>query len=258
MLESLLSRSSLCLIVSLTIAGSITTNLALANNDGTETTQKHATKSQCEDHGSYPWGWNPITLESCRLDETPSTTCIDTGVKGDGWGWNGTESCTIALRENTYRCDDSGNYPWGWNPTKNVTCRQDLADITETVSYRISYLEIVDVQLACRKFQKQDSQGRNILLNDHNEFYFAALQSFNEPNRGAELFTFNVSYNGPNNRIVFAPTQETTTDFLYGVNSDGSRNNGLFRVDQLENGSFNISERDPYTLGAMTSRCVYR
>jgi len=25
--------------------------------------------SQCEDRGGYPWGWNPVTLSSCRLDE---------------------------------------------------------------------------------------------------------------------------------------------------------------------------------------------
>ena len=31
-------------------------------------------QNQCEDRGGYPWGWNPVTLESCRLDTNDSGT----------------------------------------------------------------------------------------------------------------------------------------------------------------------------------------
>lgn len=29
---------------------------------------------RCEDRGGYPWGWNPVTLEPCRLDSPSSNT----------------------------------------------------------------------------------------------------------------------------------------------------------------------------------------
>jgi len=35
---------------------------------------------QCEDHGGYPWGWNPVTLESCRLDSDTSSNNSQIGI----------------------------------------------------------------------------------------------------------------------------------------------------------------------------------
>ena len=40
-----------------------------------------AESGQCENRGGYPWGWNPVALASCRLDE-PVVACTDTD--GDG------------------------------------------------------------------------------------------------------------------------------------------------------------------------------
>lgn len=65
-----------------------------------------ALDSGCEDRGTFPWGWNPSTSSSCRLDAsavgapsqaassaTPAAECIDTD--GDGFGWNGVASCVV-------------------------------------------------------------------------------------------------------------------------------------------------------------------
>lgn len=32
---------------------------------------------QCEDRGGFPWGWNPVTESSCRLDEQTQDTQVD-------------------------------------------------------------------------------------------------------------------------------------------------------------------------------------
>lgn len=57
---------------------------------------------ECEDRGDHPWGWNPVTQTSCLLADTADTAdtadisiCIDTD--GDGYGWNGIETCSPAL-----------------------------------------------------------------------------------------------------------------------------------------------------------------
>lgn len=40
------------------------------------------------------WGWNPVTMQSCApLNEPAVSNCVDTD--GDGWGWNGVESCRV-------------------------------------------------------------------------------------------------------------------------------------------------------------------
>ncbi len=45
----------------------------------------------CVDTGVVGDGWGWDGARSCRL----TSTCIDTGVIGDGWGWNGTASCRL-------------------------------------------------------------------------------------------------------------------------------------------------------------------
>ncbi len=58
----------------------------------------------------------------------PIATCVDTGIIGDGWGWNGTESCTLPVTGGpvlnddyaTSTCIDTDGDGWGWNGT--ATC----------------------------------------------------------------------------------------------------------------------------------------
>ncbi len=80
------------------------------------------------------WGWSGVTgsnthwykltnigkacldtsARSARCQSTTTTsTCIDTGVIGDGWGWNGSTSCRISSAE----CIDTGviGDGWGWD-----------------------------------------------------------------------------------------------------------------------------------------------
>lgn len=72
-----------------------------------------AQPSQCEDRGGFPWGWDPATLTSCRLDEQPGE-CLDTD--GDGWGWDGFQSCTInQTPPMPVACFDSDGDGFGWN-----------------------------------------------------------------------------------------------------------------------------------------------
>lgn len=48
---------------------------------------------QCEDRGGFPWGWNPITLISCRLDEQPQQQSFDSII-----------NTLINQRNNYWRC----------------------------------------------------------------------------------------------------------------------------------------------------------
>ena len=57
------------------------------------------TNSNCDYSDAHifnGWGWNATTSQSCAPLENVSNTqssaqCIDTD--GDGWGWDGTDSC---------------------------------------------------------------------------------------------------------------------------------------------------------------------
>lgn len=68
----------------------------------------------CEDRGDYPWGWNPVSKTSCRLDaadtsndviDSVSNTPAETGIcidsDGDGYGWNGTDTCDPGSSDTT-------------------------------------------------------------------------------------------------------------------------------------------------------------
>jgi hypothetical protein len=131
-----------------------------------------STAGDCEDRGGYPWGWNPVTLKSCRLDLGQSTTdnsepssseCVDTDPVNDGWGWNGVTSCRVPLERDVYRCDDVGSAPWGWNATLSTSCRLDLRDtpVPESVpdpefllgAVSISPIEILNEPLICRRVE---------------------------------------------------------------------------------------------------------
>lgn len=56
------------------------------------------------------WGWNGV--ESCRVastgnDQPMAGMCEDTPPVGDGWGWNGVESCRVGGSDNN--ADNNGN-----------------------------------------------------------------------------------------------------------------------------------------------------
>lgn len=58
--------------------------------------------------------------ERCSMEVTPVTeadTCIDTGVIGDGWGWDGAMSCRMPPTLLSAVCVESGviGDGWGWN-----------------------------------------------------------------------------------------------------------------------------------------------
>ena len=52
---------------------------AAANNSG----------NQCVDPDGDGWGWDGY--QSCRVEAPSTHVCVDTD--GDGWGWDGTQSC---------------------------------------------------------------------------------------------------------------------------------------------------------------------
>lgn len=59
--------------------------------------------------------------------------CVDTGVIGDGWGWNGQSSCLTdnALDECKYE-DSHLNGGWGWNPARQESCEPVRAVCIDT------------------------------------------------------------------------------------------------------------------------------
>ena len=46
----------------------------------------------CVDTGVIGDGWGWDGIQSCQI-----SNCVDTGVQGDGWGWDGSQSCRIPL-----------------------------------------------------------------------------------------------------------------------------------------------------------------
>ena len=78
---------------------------------------------QCIDTDPVGDGWGWDGSESCRVtssgETASSATCIDTDPVGDGWGWNGSESCRVTSVEttNSDNCIDTDPVGdgWGWN-----------------------------------------------------------------------------------------------------------------------------------------------
>ncbi len=68
-----------------------------------------STSRECIDSDGDGWGWNGV--ESCRI-------CVDTDPVGDGWGWNGAESCRIECIDTDPQGDG-----WGWDGTKSCRIR---------------------------------------------------------------------------------------------------------------------------------------
>jgi len=63
------------------------------NNDSCIVVSGSADAGQCEDRGGYPWGWNPVTGKSCRLDNQaePSASLFANAVSSH---LQGTWQCT--------------------------------------------------------------------------------------------------------------------------------------------------------------------
>ncbi len=55
---------------------------------------------ECVDTGVLGDGWGWDGFNSCRID-TPAFECVDTD--GDGWGWNGVDSCMVDVKPNVSR-----------------------------------------------------------------------------------------------------------------------------------------------------------
>jgi len=69
-------------------------------------------QAQCIDSDGDGWGWNGI--ETCQVPVT-AQTCTDTLPVGDGWGWDGSTSCRIdAIATNCVDTDPVGD-GWGWD-----------------------------------------------------------------------------------------------------------------------------------------------
>ncbi len=56
-------------------------------------TSSNCDYSSADQHGG--WGWDPVARQSCEplSTETAVTQCVDSD--GDGWGWDGFESCIV-------------------------------------------------------------------------------------------------------------------------------------------------------------------
>lgn len=80
----------------------------------------HAAPGACADPDGDGWGWNGV--DSCKVasSQLSSESCIDDD--GDGWGWNGIGSCRSvsaatlnAGGSNTGPCVDPDGDGWGWD-----------------------------------------------------------------------------------------------------------------------------------------------
>jgi len=52
-------------------------------------------------------------LASVTFNPANANDCVDTGVQGDGWGWNGVASCQIDIPPT--ECIDFDGDGWGWD-----------------------------------------------------------------------------------------------------------------------------------------------
>ncbi len=66
----------------------------------------------CIDTDGDGWGWDGV--DSCEVEKTTPNTCIDSD--GDGWGWDGENSCRIEpTTPDSNTCIDSDGDGWGWD-----------------------------------------------------------------------------------------------------------------------------------------------
>lgn len=69
--------------------------------------------AECHDTDGDGWGWDGV--QSCIASDPVRGTCVDTDPQNDGWGWNGVESCRVEVTMPV--CLDSApeGDGWGWN-----------------------------------------------------------------------------------------------------------------------------------------------
>lgn len=73
---------------------------------------------QCIDSDGDGWGWDGT--DSCRVEVQPVIAgCIDSD--GDGWGWDGSNSCRVTAQPVGTECIDTDGDGWGWDGV--VSCR---------------------------------------------------------------------------------------------------------------------------------------
>ena len=71
---------------------------------------------ECVDSDGDGWGWDGSN--SCKIDPS-EYVCVD--ADGDGWGWNGFSSCRPPKDTGKTPCIDTDGDGWGWTGT--ASCR---------------------------------------------------------------------------------------------------------------------------------------
>ena len=188
----------------------------------------------CEDRGDYPFGWNPITQTSCRLDLT--SACIDSD--GDGWGWDGHGSCiydankvhrhtsqqTACTNNSAISDPDGDGYGWENNQTCIVMSKPGACIDTQPLGDGWGW----DGTASCRV----DSSGPNVqytiaLPNGH------TVQSVPGPISSAELikdteWACDDNYWYPGLEIWYYPSSNSRTYWKF--NHDGTGSVGYYRM----------------------------
>jgi len=112
------------------------------------------------------WGWNSVTRQSCPplavvLPVNTSTrgACVDSD--GDGWGWDGVDTCTFDpidaedtsnVITNIYAyCEDSDHDGWGWNGADS--CRK---------TFKLRNSDMLLPQSESVRWKAEDLEGRII------------------------------------------------------------------------------------------------
>jgi len=124
------------------------------------------------------WGWNTFTQQSCPplaidlpVDTSPGGECIDSD--GDGWGWDGIETCTFdpVNADDTHTevsyiyayCEDSDFDGWGWNGADS--CRK---------AFKLRDSDVLLPQIDSVRWKAADLEGRIIQCS---EFSYQQLWS---------------------------------------------------------------------------------
>ena len=85
----------------------------------------------CIDTDGDGWGWDGT--QSCQNItnnlQPQAGDCIDSD--GDGWGWNGVSSCKIGSNVQPGECIDSDGDGWGWDGVKS--CRINIINTSTTI-----------------------------------------------------------------------------------------------------------------------------
>lgn len=81
--------------------------------------------AECLDADGDGWGWDGE--QSCVASGPVPGTCVDTDPQNDGWGWNGVESCQVEITMPV--CLDSAPVGdgWGWNGSES--CRLEVTEL---------------------------------------------------------------------------------------------------------------------------------